>query len=582
MKNNVKQYPDQEPYVEAHLVPGKGKKKRTNTKQGENPRWGDYTRQPSLVGFASLGLFKGNEQPRRRRRQPNILDFKFKDDDRSQIPRIIVSVKDKMDTALKQENAEKRSKEQISKIENRIRRLKSRRIHQNEMLRAEKEAARSAGGGGWFGRRKNRPAPTEEEIAEVPLSDEEKALVDRLAAKLREESDEKPDTSGQPDRLIGIGSIDVRSVLNYDGIREAKTFTVNLVDENNLETGTLTCMLEFDNYAFDRSKKVLKMPSFEDFTWEAALEMDGKQLARELYKIYLYSEIQMEVLAPDFVLRTANDTGLPKTLIFGGFVGFALFVLATIWFGLGTRTLSYSVGVLYPVYQSYKALEQRSNEMNQQWLTYWIVYGFINILEGTALRPITFLYPTLFYVFKMMILLWLVNPSQLGATFIYHILIAPFMRRHESQIDRALSAFNATAKEAVKDMAGIYDQLEEEMLMMQIDTHVAEYSNSVVNSEDPFGIVTAAKTAKRLSKKRARSPKGTRIFVGIQDQNDSKKTLLIKPNMSWDDVCLIAANTVGIADDVELYMIVSDSEIVVNDVSEIQNDDLLFVRAVVF
>mmetsp|Transcript_22816 Transcript_22816/g.29117 ORF Transcript_22816/g.29117 Transcript_22816/m.29117 type:complete len:779 (-) Transcript_22816:1580-3916(-) len=580
LKSNVQEYPDQEPYVEGYLLPGKGKKKKTNHKTGENPRWGEYSRQPSLLGFASLGLFQGNEKPQhaKRRRQPHILDFKFKDNDRTEIPRIMINVKDKMDTALKQENAGKREREQIQKIENRIRKLKLERERENDALKAEHKPSSS---GGWFFSSKK----PEREIEEIPLSEEEKALVSRLTEKMEKQRREaETGKNGEADRLIGSGLIDIRPVLNYDGIREAKTITIDLVDENNMETGTLTCSLEFDNFAYDRKKEILKMPEFEDFTFATFLEMDRKQLANEFRKVYMYSEIQMEFVAPDFVIRAADQSGFPKTFIMAGFVAFTTFFLATLWLGLGTRTLSYSIGVLYPVYQSYKALEKRSNEMNQQWLTYWIVYGCMSALEGTVLRPFTFLYPTLFYVFKMMILLWLVNPNQLGATMLYHLFIAPWMRRHEGSIDKALATFNATAKEAAKDVAGIYDQLEEEMMMIHLDANNGQYNNSpTLPDDDPFGIVNAVKKAKRaskkrLSKKRAKNAaKGTRVFVALEEQKDNAKMILLKPEMSWDDVCLVAATTLGIAADVDLYMNINGTKVVVNSPEEIRENDLLFV-----
>lgn len=574
LKSNVQRNPDQEPYVEAYLAPGKGKKKKTNHREGENPSWGNYTRQPSLVGFASLGFFKGNDQQltKKRRRQPNILEFKYRDLDRTQVPRLMIAVKDKLDTPLKEERQEEREAAQIQRIESRIRELRIERETENEALHAEQKK-----GGGWFFGGKKKEA----QILEAPLTEEEQELVEKLTEKIEKRRNEaKVSDEKKQDPIIGTGSLDIRSVLNYDGIREAQTITVNLVDENNLATGTVTCMLEFDNAAHDRSKDVLKMPSFEDFTWGAALEMDSKQLANEIYKVYLYSEIQLGLMAPDFVVRTSNQTGFPKVVIFSGFIMMGLLALATLWLGLGTRTISYSVGVLYPVYQSYKALEDRSNEKNQQWLTYWIVYGCLNALEGTVLRPFTFIYPNFFYILKIMILMWLVNPSQLGATLIYHIVVAPWMRRHEGSIDRALSTFQKTAKEAAKDFAGIYDHIEEEIQLLQINSPGASigYSNRKVIDDDPFGFIKPKKKDKRSSKQRPKKTNGTRVFVALEDQKDNFKMILMKDDMSMDDVCLVSATTLGISDDCELYMDVAGSMVTIESRDDIRENDRLFLR----
>jgi receptor expression-enhancing protein 5/6 len=39
------------------------------------------------------------------------------------------------------------------------------------------------------------------------------------------------------------------------------------------------------------------------------------------------------------------------------------------------------VMLLYPLYASIKAIESPFKEDDQQWLTYWVIYSFITLLE---------------------------------------------------------------------------------------------------------------------------------------------------------------------------------------------------------
>merc|ERR1711976_73889 len=43
------------------------------------------------------------------------------------------------------------------------------------------------------------------------------------------------------------------------------------------------------------------------------------------------------------------------------------------------------VGTAYPVYQSLKCLENdRADESDVQWMTYWVVYGMLGLVEGAS------------------------------------------------------------------------------------------------------------------------------------------------------------------------------------------------------
>ncbi len=39
------------------------------------------------------------------------------------------------------------------------------------------------------------------------------------------------------------------------------------------------------------------------------------------------------------------------------------------------------MGFIYPTYMSFKAIESKGTDDDKLWLTYWVVFGFFNIIE---------------------------------------------------------------------------------------------------------------------------------------------------------------------------------------------------------
>lgn len=64
-------------------------------------------------------------------------------------------------------------------------------------------------------------------------------------------------------------------------------------------------------------------------------------------------------------------------------LGIAALLTSFVLFGLGQSLLCTAVGVLYPAYQSMKALEARPllQESMVQWLTYWVCYSLFSVIE---------------------------------------------------------------------------------------------------------------------------------------------------------------------------------------------------------
>ncbi|KAA1077533.1 hypothetical protein PGT21_011169 [Puccinia graminis f. sp. tritici] len=95
-----------------------------------------------------------------------------------------------------------------------------------------------------------------------------------------------------------------------------------------------------------------------------------------------------------------------------------------------------TLGTLYPIYLSYKAIKNNDLQSLEILLMFWVVMGTINAIEyafGWFLHWIPF-----FYQFKSAFILWLTLPQIQGSTYVYVTYIHPFLLEHEVEIDRWL------------------------------------------------------------------------------------------------------------------------------------------------
>ena len=112
--------------------------------------------------------------------------------------------------------------------------------------------------------------------------------------------------------------------------------------------------------------------------------------------------------------KISQSTGLPQKTVLKGVLAFlVLFVV----FGVGSALITSVIGVAYPVFMSFYALESEGQDDDMDWLTYWIVFGLFNITDqfaGFILHFIPF-----YYVLKLAVLIWLFHPSMKGAGYVY-------------------------------------------------------------------------------------------------------------------------------------------------------------------
>ncbi|OQR96017.1 hypothetical protein ACHHYP_17308 [Achlya hypogyna] len=115
-----------------------------------------------------------------------------------------------------------------------------------------------------------------------------------------------------------------------------------------------------------------------------------------------------------------------------------------------SRPVVTSVGVLYPAYASYKALETPAKDDDKQWLTYWVVFSITSSAEEIAERVVSYL-PG-YYVLKCIFLVWLMLPKTRGAIYVYERFLQPLLKKYEPLLDTKLAELKAFVDASLADL----------------------------------------------------------------------------------------------------------------------------------
>ena len=112
-------------------------------------------------------------------------------------------------------------------------------------------------------------------------------------------------------------------------------------------------------------------------------------------------------LAQDpLAVQLERRSNVRKSYLFVG--GTALFALLVINNIMGSLLVNL-VGFAYPAYASFQAIESPQKDDDVQWLTYWVVFSFFNVLEFFS--DILLFWVPFYFVFKVIGLIYLFAPQ---------------------------------------------------------------------------------------------------------------------------------------------------------------------------
>eukprot|EP00339_Tiarina_fusa_P019800 CAMPEP_0117041342 /NCGR_PEP_ID=MMETSP0472-20121206/28882_1 /TAXON_ID=693140 ORGANISM="Tiarina fusus, Strain LIS" /NCGR_SAMPLE_ID=MMETSP0472 /ASSEMBLY_ACC=CAM_ASM_000603 /LENGTH=180 /DNA_ID=CAMNT_0004752335 /DNA_START=67 /DNA_END=609 /DNA_ORIENTATION=+ len=123
-----------------------------------------------------------------------------------------------------------------------------------------------------------------------------------------------------------------------------------------------------------------------------------------------------------------TKTGYSKVYFF---LGACLILSGLIVYAGGLKLVTDLIGFLYPAYMSFRAVENAPavgkgiSDEATQWLTYWVVFSCLTVLEGVA--PFIVDYIPMYYANKVGIIVWLYHPKTTGAEVVYNQVVRTYI-----------------------------------------------------------------------------------------------------------------------------------------------------------
>ena len=158
--------------------------------------------------------------------------------------------------------------------------------------------------------------------------------------------------------------------------------------------------------------------------------------------------LQQRNIFTEMLNKLESATNVAKQTLF---LGGLCFVLSYLAIGYAANFLCYFLGFVFPTYASVKAIETSHFSDDNKWLTYWVVFGTVNLLE------VFIEWIPLYFLLKFLLLVWCMFPGEWsGTTVIYHYLIRPLVMRHKDTFDTAISEVAKHVRQVAEKTAEDY------------------------------------------------------------------------------------------------------------------------------
>ena len=134
--------------------------------------------------------------------------------------------------------------------------------------------------------------------------------------------------------------------------------------------------------------------------------------------------------------KIEQSSGIKREqIVYGGAAALGLYLI----FGGLAQLVCNLIGFAYPAYASVKAVRTDNKDDDTQWLIYWCVFASFSLLDFFANAIMSWV--PIYFVVKVMFLLYLALPQTKGAIRIYYKYVNPAI----TKIDAIIANYSKTA-----------------------------------------------------------------------------------------------------------------------------------------
>lgn len=123
-----------------------------------------------------------------------------------------------------------------------------------------------------------------------------------------------------------------------------------------------------------------------------------------------------------------------------------------------TRVAITSLGLVYPGYQSFKAVKRADVPKQQAWLKYWLVLAVV-AFAALFVEPLLSPRVPMWNVLKIGLVAFLVLPMTKGYERIYHIVLEPQLDKHEAVIDETAAKMYTAGETHARNLGPTVNRL---------------------------------------------------------------------------------------------------------------------------
>ncbi|KAL9618317.1 MAG: hypothetical protein Q9160_006967 [Pyrenula sp. 1 TL-2023] len=156
------------------------------------------------------------------------------------------------------------------------------------------------------------------------------------------------------------------------------------------------------------------------------------------------SQIDKELSKYPVLNNLEKQTSVPKVYAFLGLLGLYFFL---VFFNIAGEFLVNFAGFIIPGYYSLEALFSVGKADDTQWLTYWVVYASLTVVE--SLISAVYWFP-FYYTFKFVLVLWMALPQTGGAQIVFRSFIQPVFGRFFSHAGQTSADLRGKVDSATK------------------------------------------------------------------------------------------------------------------------------------
>ncbi|KAH9696752.1 putative HVA22-like protein g [Citrus sinensis] len=146
-----------------------------------------------------------------------------------------------------------------------------------------------------------------------------------------------------------------------------------------------------------------------------------------------------------------------------------------------SRPILMVFGYAYPAYECFKAVEKNKPEIEQLlfWCQYWVLVAVFTVGERVGDTFISWL--PMYSEAKLAFFIYLWYPKTKGTTYVYNVLLRPYIAKHEKEIDLNLLKLRIKAREIgllFWEKAAIYGQTRFFEILQYFSSHSASLPHS--------------------------------------------------------------------------------------------------------